>query len=90
MKEYVKALNIIRECFKYIPHAFPGLSEEKKASWYFQWIPNKAVAKRCKFCIVNDFNFSAVIKKFLVSKKLKAIKSFNMNCCLVLKQFVVK
>ena len=26
MKQYVKALDIIRECFKYILHAFPGLS----------------------------------------------------------------
>ena len=49
MKQYVKALDIIRECFKYILHAFPGLSEEKKQTGIFNGPQIRQLLKDANF-----------------------------------------
>ena len=90
MKQYVKALDINSECFKYIPHASPGLSEENIKANIFNGPQIRQLLKDANFVSLMTLTSQQLSENFLETKKLKAIKSFYMNRCLVLKQFVVR
>ena len=81
MKQYVKALDINGECFKYICHAFPGLSEEKKRAGIFNGPQIRQLLKDTDF--VSSMTsvearawdaFSAVTRNFFGNKKAANFK----------------
>ena len=90
MKQYVKALDINSECFKYIPHASPGLSEENIKPIIFNGPQIRQLLKDANFVSLMTLNSQQLSRKFFGNKKAESYKEFYMNRCLVLKQFVVR
>ena len=89
MKQFVKTLDINGECFKYISHAFPGLSEEKKQAGICNRPQIRQLLKDANFVSLMTLTSQQLSENFLETKKLKTKKSIHMNYFLVLKQVVV-
>ena len=79
--QYVKALDIQRDCFKYICYTFPGLSEEKLRAGIFNGPQIRQLINDSSFVASMNFKetkawkaLTEVIKTFLENKKAENYK----------------